>query len=651
MAQESSDTTTNKQVTTTTEDAGALQAALVSASASAPATPFKFNVHAPEFVPMSPAAASPLASPMSAPAAAAGGYYSPFMQVQPGLGVAPDWSFFHDHEPVFFMPDFAHAKFGAAAAAASAGAAGSNSAQAKGTGAGTGTGAATDVAHKIVKQVEYQFSDINLVANEFLLKIMNKDTEGYVPLSVIASWKKIKSLGATNQMLVKALRTSTKLIVSDDGKKVRRRQPFTEKHKEELQSRMIIAENLPEDSSRNSLEKIFGVVGSVKNIKICHPQEPSTARASKSDTLVSNKMHALVEYETSQQAEKAVEKLNDERNWRKGLRVRTVLRRSPKSVMRLKRPDFDHFVGSDDDSPHSQMSSESPTADHSPDAHQEDHQNGNKKGWARGRGKLHLTAPHSPQSAPAGMVSHFDPSSPRPSSQKCPSSPRQASQKCPFSPRQPPQGPRMPDGTRGFTMGRGKPASSSPATRAVSAPTPAPQFEHFAHLPKFEVHIVLVSIEKPLLLDLRETGLLHPALLLCLSFHGRWRLFDLALGSLWLHWNGWYLGVKIQRWQLLPPPLCVARCDPRLRLRDEEGGILTLEFIGLPSDRPGLVGTGNIPRHILVQSKLSRDTVREVLLDAIQAHELTRAQAVRQQPQVAVAGEIGAGNPAAVLAE
>uniref|UniRef100_A0A453BR01 HTH La-type RNA-binding domain-containing protein n=1 Tax=Aegilops tauschii subsp. strangulata TaxID=200361 RepID=A0A453BR01_AEGTS len=155
-------------------------------------------------------------------------------------------------------------------------------------------------------QVEYQFSDINLVANEFLLKIMNKDSEGYVPLSVISSWKKIKSLGATNQMLVKALRTSTKLIVSDDGKKVRRRQPFTEKHKEELQSRMIIAENLPEDSSRNSLEKVFSVVGSVKNIKICHPQEPSSARASKSDTLVSNKMHALVEYETSQQAEKAV---------------------------------------------------------------------------------------------------------------------------------------------------------------------------------------------------------------------------------------------------------------------------------------------------------------------------------------------------------
>ncbi|PWZ15852.1 La-related protein 6C [Zea mays] len=473
------------------------RAAIASASAAASqgsvgsgaATPFKFNVHAPEFVPMSPAAASPMASPMSAPA---GGYYSPFMQMQPGLAPA-DWSFFHEHEPVFFMPDLAHAKFGAATATA-AGAAGSNSAQAK------GAATTTDVAQKIVKQVEYQFSDINLVANEFLLKIMNKDTEGYVPLSVIASWKKIKSLGATNQMLVKALRTSTKLNVSDDGKKVRRRQAFTEKHKEELQSRMIIAENLPEDSSRNSLEKIFGVVGSVKNIKICHPQEPNTARASKSDTLVSNKMHALVEYETSQQAEKAVEKLNDERNWRKGLRVRTVLRRSPKSVTRLKRADLDHFVASDDDSPHS--SSDSPTADCSSPAEaaaahahvyhqqqQEEQQNGGKhKGsWARGRAgtttKLHITAPQSPQSAPAGMAGgHFDPTSPRPSSssqKQCPSSPgsRQlpasasaSSHKCPFSPRQaqhhPPQGPRMPDGTRGFTMGRGKP-TSPPAAAAV----------------------------------------------------------------------------------------------------------------------------------------------------------------------------------------
>lgn len=126
-------------------------AVVVVEEASTPSSAFKFNVHAPEFVP----AMSPTASPMSAPAGSSS-FYSPF-----GLHVQPDhWSFFHDHEPVFFMPDF---KFAAAAAA---------SAQPKPT-------SAADMPHKIVKQVEYQFSDINLVANEFLLKIMNKDSEGY----------------------------------------------------------------------------------------------------------------------------------------------------------------------------------------------------------------------------------------------------------------------------------------------------------------------------------------------------------------------------------------------------------------------------------------------------------------------------------------
>ncbi|KAJ0974995.1 hypothetical protein J5N97_016960 [Dioscorea zingiberensis] len=122
--------------------------------------------------------------------------------------------------------------------------------------------------------------------------------------------EKIKSLGINHQMLIKALRTSTKLIVSDDGKKVRCRRLFTESDKEELQSCTDIVENLPEDYTRQSLEKMFSNVGSVKNVRICNPQDPNTARSSKSDMLISNK----------------VEKLNDERNLRKGLHVRAMLR-------------------------------------------------------------------------------------------------------------------------------------------------------------------------------------------------------------------------------------------------------------------------------------------------------------------------------------
>ncbi|CAL4917651.1 unnamed protein product [Urochloa decumbens] len=410
------------------------KAASGGSNSSGCSTPFRFNVHAPEFVPVSPAA-----SPMGASALAAAGYYSPFFQLPGGGGVglglgAADWNFLAEPDPAaFFLPDFGHGEI--------AGATGI-------TGHHKGASPA-DIAHKIIKQVEYQFSDANLVANDFLTKIMNKDPEGYVPLSVISSWKKIKAMGVTNQLLVRALQTSEKLVVSDDGRRVRRAQPFTERHKEEMQSRMVIAENLPDDCTRNSLEKIFGIIGSVKNIRICHPQEPSSSRPSRSDAnalLVSNKLHALIEYETSQQADRAVDRLNDGRNWRKGLRVRAVLRRSPKSVTRLKtRPDMGHLAATDEE-----RSPDSPTAA----AHLPDHSHaGAKKPWGRGRGsRPHAGAAAAAQTtssthSSAGASWHLDSSSLAASS------------------RHAPQGPRMPDGTRGFTMGRGRP---SPAVTAAA---------------------------------------------------------------------------------------------------------------------------------------------------------------------------------------
>lgn len=70
---------------------------------------------------------------------------------------------------------------------------------------------------------------------------------------------------------------------------------------------------------------------------------------------------------------------------------------------------------------------------------------GSRKGWGRGRGKSKLRTPthygrgvlsQSPQTS--GGSPHSETSSTKQSS---------------------PKGPRMPDGTRGFTMGRGKPMS------------------------------------------------------------------------------------------------------------------------------------------------------------------------------------------------
>ncbi|KAI3821707.1 hypothetical protein L1987_09279 [Smallanthus sonchifolius] len=68
------------------------------------------------------------------------------------------------------------------------------------------------------------------------MRVLAVDDDLTFPISVIASMKKIKSCITNNNLLAQALRSSSKLVVSNDGKKVRRKHPVTEKDKEELQS-------------------------------------------------------------------------------------------------------------------------------------------------------------------------------------------------------------------------------------------------------------------------------------------------------------------------------------------------------------------------------------------------------------------------------
>ncbi|PSS35762.1 La-related protein like [Actinidia chinensis var. chinensis] len=325
-------------------------------------------------------------------------------------------------------------------------------------------GLTEEAASKILNQVEYYFSDLNLATTDHLMRFINKDAEGYVPMSVVASFKKIKAAITSNSQLASILRDSYKLVVSEDGKKVRRQHPLTESDMEELQSRIVVAENLPEDHCYQNLMKIFSSVGSVNSIRTCQPQTSnggasSASRSGKADSMLfSNKLHAFVEYESVELAEKAVAELNDEANWRSGLKVRLLVRCTVKSALaRGKRVDHETNANFEEDEPfvsEQLQPNDKHLEDHSKqfdaqsheypgEEHVYDKEGGLKKARGRGRGKLrgrgqyhynnrgsHIGTP------PSGNAMH---SEPQPSIGK-----------------QPP-GPRMPDGTRGFSIGRGKP--------------------------------------------------------------------------------------------------------------------------------------------------------------------------------------------------
>ncbi|KAL6957888.1 hypothetical protein U1Q18_045415, partial [Sarracenia purpurea var. burkii] len=292
------------------------------------------------------------------------------------------------------------------------------------------------------------------------------------PISVVASFKKIKALISSNSHLASILRNSTKLVVSEDGRKVRRHHPLTEPEMEELQARIVVAENLPEDHCYQNLMKIFSVAGSVKTIRTCQPQTSnggasSASRSGKTDSMLfSNKLicgdaplHAFVEYESVELAEKAVAKLNDEANWRSGLRVRLLLKRAAKSSQaRGKKVDHEGNANfeEDDTSISGQLQanekhSENPSQqfdvqshEYAGEEHGNDKEGGQKKGCTRGRGKGRGRSqyPHNNR----GSGSHIG----------TPPSSIAINTEQPSTAKQPP-GPRMPDGTRGFSIGRGKP--------------------------------------------------------------------------------------------------------------------------------------------------------------------------------------------------
>ncbi|KAL6504142.1 hypothetical protein OROGR_026065 [Orobanche gracilis] len=267
----------------------------------------KLNAKAPEFVPISSSSGSSASAPPPPPPLLQPVYARPPNFVPPYYAyekyyqqnVTPSYGYnLNPVDPVEFVTDVKN-----------------------GSPTATMKNGLPDAHQKIINQVEFYFSDINLATTDQLFGLMSKDPEGYannLPLSVLASFKKIETAIIDLPQLAGVLWSSNKLLVSEDGTKVKRKHPLSISDMEELQSRIVIAENLPKDHSHQNLMNVFSSVGSVKSIRTCPPQNQNgvssfTFKPGKGDGLhISGKFHAFVEYESVELAEKAVSELKDE---------------------------------------------------------------------------------------------------------------------------------------------------------------------------------------------------------------------------------------------------------------------------------------------------------------------------------------------------
>ncbi|KAL3505424.1 hypothetical protein ACH5RR_035265 [Cinchona calisaya] len=73
----------------------------------------------------------------------------------------------------------------------------------------------------IIKQIEYYFSDDNLVKDDYLRS--NMDDEGWVPIDLIASFPRVQQLTTDIPLILDSLRASVVVEVKEQGVKIRRR--------------------------------------------------------------------------------------------------------------------------------------------------------------------------------------------------------------------------------------------------------------------------------------------------------------------------------------------------------------------------------------------------------------------------------------------
>ncbi len=181
-----------------------------------------------------------------------------------------------------------------------------------------------DLKEKIIKQVEFYFSDANILKDAFLLKHVRRNKQGYVSLKLITSFKKVKSLTKDYRVVAFSLKQADKLEVNEEETKVRRKEPLPD-YDETTPSRTVVVVNLPiENPTIENVAELFSHCGDIALIRILRPTKSVPNDVKKhinKHPEIGNTMCAVVEFESHDSARKACETMTNRDDWRGGMRV------------------------------------------------------------------------------------------------------------------------------------------------------------------------------------------------------------------------------------------------------------------------------------------------------------------------------------------
>lgn len=132
--------------------------------------------------------------------------------------------------------------------------------------------------NQLRKQIEFYFSDENIINDKFLKKFFNKkeNEDPGVPITIIENFNKIKSLLSDIKDISKrldfiksAINSSNFIKLNSKKNKILRIDSSIEKiDRDDIDERTVYVENLPSIIDHNLLKTIFSRCGEVMNVSI-----------------------------------------------------------------------------------------------------------------------------------------------------------------------------------------------------------------------------------------------------------------------------------------------------------------------------------------------------------------------------------------------
>lgn len=168
-----------------------------------------------------------------------------------------------------------------------------------------------DLLSNILRQCEFYFSDANILKDQFLLNQVKGSKDGWIKLVIIEKFKKIKQLSECHDTVLKALSSSAKLEVSEDGLSIRRRDPLPQ-WDPKVYRRSIIISDLPE-GVKASVQFMNEILSSDNKqpllTRICLPERKVPFDLKRSQSFhpqLGTKLCVVAEFDTPELAVKAI---------------------------------------------------------------------------------------------------------------------------------------------------------------------------------------------------------------------------------------------------------------------------------------------------------------------------------------------------------